>query len=82
MSMEIVYVSAYVRTYVRPRPTATLRMRERCSNSADLAGFRNQLFVSVQEMSQTQQESDRQKRLERRRQQDRDKRARETPDDG
>ena len=38
MSMEIVYV----RTYVRPRPTATLRMRERCSNSADLAGFRNQ----------------------------------------
>ena len=37
----------YVYTYVRPRPTATLRMRERCSNSADLAGFRNQLlFVS------------------------------------
>ena len=43
MSMEI--------RYVRPRSTATLRMRERCSNSADLAGFRNQLvlelFVSV-----------------------------------
>ena len=43
--MQIVYISAYV----RPRPTATLRMRER-SNSADLAGFRNQpileLFVS------------------------------------
>ena len=37
----------YVHAYVRPRPTATLRMRERCSNSADLAGFRNQLlFVS------------------------------------
>ena len=36
-----------VRAYVHPRPTATLRMRERCSNSADLAGFRNQLlFVS------------------------------------
>ena len=55
-------------TYVRPRPTATLRMRERCSNSAVLAGFRNQLvlelFVSdlLLEMSQTQQESDRQKR--------------------
>ena len=51
---------------MRPRPTATLRMRERCSNSANLAGFRNQLvlelFVSVLEMSQTQQESDRQKR--------------------
>ena len=28
-----------MRTYVRPRSTATLRMRERCSNSADLAGF-------------------------------------------
>ena len=43
MSMEIVYV----RTYVRPRSTATLYMCERCSNSADLAGFRNQqLFVS------------------------------------
>ena len=37
----------YARTYVRPRSTATLRMREHCSNSADLAGFRNQqLFVS------------------------------------
>ena len=36
-----------MRTYVRPRSTATLRMRKRCSNSADLAGFRNQqLFVS------------------------------------
>ena len=35
-----------MRAYVRPRPTATLRMRERYSNSADLAGFRNQqLFV-------------------------------------
>ena len=32
---------------MRPRSTATLRMRERCWNSADLAGFRNQqLFVS------------------------------------
>ena len=39
MSMEIVYVRTCVRTYVRPRPTATLCMRERCSNSADLAGF-------------------------------------------
>ena len=37
----------YVRTYVRPRPTATLRMRERCSNSADLAGFRNQLVLEL-----------------------------------
>ena len=73
-----------------PRPTATLRMRERCSNSADLAGFRNQLVLHsalcsclflVQEMSQTQQESDRQKKLEGRRQQDRDKRARKTPDE-
>ena len=46
MSMEIVYVRTYVRP-ARPRSTATLRMRERCSNSADLAGFRNQqLFVS------------------------------------
>ena len=36
-----------MRAYVRPRPNATLRMREGCSNSADLAGFRNQLlFVS------------------------------------
>ena len=43
MSMEIVYVP----TYVRPRPTATLRMRERCSNSADLAGFRNQLVLQL-----------------------------------
>ena len=42
----------YVRTYVRTRPAATLRMRERCSNSADLAGFRNQLlFVSGPGMS-------------------------------
>ena len=53
---------------MHPRPIATLRMRKRCSNSADLAGFRNQLvlelFVSdlVLEMCQTQQESDRQKR--------------------
>ena len=46
MSMEIVYVRTYVRP-ARPRSTATLRMRERCSNSADLAGFRNQqLFLS------------------------------------
>ena len=43
MSMEIVYVL----TYVRPRPTATLRMRERYSNSADLAGFRNQLVLEL-----------------------------------
>ena len=34
-----------MRAYVRPRPTATLRMREGCSNSADLAGFRNQLVL-------------------------------------
>ena len=34
---------------MRPRPTATLRMRERCSNSADLAGF-GAVFL-VQEMS-------------------------------
>ena len=39
MSMEIVYV--------RPRPTATLRMRERCSNSAGLAGFRNHLVLEL-----------------------------------
>ena len=37
----------YVFTYVRPRPTATLRMHERCSNSADLAGFRNQLGLEL-----------------------------------
>ena len=30
-------------TRVRARPTARLRMRQHCSNSADLAGFRNQL---------------------------------------
>ena len=30
--------------YVRPRPIATLRMRERCSNSA---GFRNQLVLEL-----------------------------------
>ena len=36
-----------VRTCAHPRPTSTLRICERCSNSADLAGFRNQLlFVS------------------------------------
>ena len=40
-------VCTYVSTYVRPRPTATLRMRERCSNSADLAGFRNQLVLEL-----------------------------------
>ena len=40
--LEIVYVGAYVRTYVRPCPTARLRMRERCSNSAE---FRNQLVL-------------------------------------
>ena len=35
---------------MRPRPTATLRMRECCSNSADrydLAGFRNQLVLEL-----------------------------------
>ena len=32
---------------MRPRPIATLRMRERCSNSADLAGFRNQLVLEL-----------------------------------
>ena len=36
-----------MRTYVRPRPTATLRKRERCSNSADLPGFRNQLVLEL-----------------------------------
>ena len=36
-----------MRTYVRPRSTATLRMRERCSNFADLAGFRNQLVLEL-----------------------------------
>ena len=40
MSMEIVYTC--VRAHVHPRPTATLRMRERCSNSADLT---NQLVL-------------------------------------
>ena len=43
MSMEIVSV----RAYVRPRSTARLKIRERCSNSADLAGFRNQLVVQL-----------------------------------
>ena len=33
-------------TYVRPRPTARLRMRKRCSNSADLAGFAAVCFWS------------------------------------
>ena len=44
-----VNVGTYVRAYVRagPRPTARLRMRERCSNSADLAGFRNQLVLQL-----------------------------------
>ena len=37
----------YVRAYVRPRPTTRLRMRERCSNFADLAGFRNQLVLQL-----------------------------------
>ena len=37
----------YLRTYVRPRPTATLRMREGYSNSAVLAGFRNQLVLEL-----------------------------------
>ena len=41
------FVRTYVRTYMRPRPTATLRMHERCSNSADLAGFRNQLVLEL-----------------------------------
>ena len=36
----------YIRIYVRPRPTARLRMRERCSNSADLAGFAAVCFWS------------------------------------
>ena len=44
MSMEIMYVRIYIRTCV---PTARLRMRERCSNSADLAGFRNQLVLQL-----------------------------------
>ena len=33
-------VHMYMRTYVRPRPTARLCMRERCWNSAELAGFK------------------------------------------
>ena len=37
-------------TYVCPRSTATRRMCERCSNSADLAGFGNQQLL-VQEIS-------------------------------
>ena len=48
--MEIMYVHTCVRRCVRkvrPRPTATLRMRERCSNSADLAGFRNHLVLEL-----------------------------------
>ena len=52
-------------------------MRERCSSSAMFF----QPFVSGPGNVPTQQESDRQKTLERRRQQDRDKRARETPDE-
>ena len=71
-------VRTYVRTCVRPRPTTKLRMCERCSNSADLASFRNLLvleFVSgpgnvpnTEETGTTQE-------------QDRDKCARETPDE-
>ena len=47
MSMESTCVRTRARTCVRPRPTARLRMRERCSNSADLAGFRNQLVLQL-----------------------------------
>ena len=80
-------VRAHVRTYVRStsdRHTVHARNVVRILLTLQLTGFINQfcscLFL-VQEMSQTEQESDRQKRLERRRQQDRDKRARETPDE-
>ena len=38
--MSIVDVNGnHVRAYVHPRPTTRLRMREYCSNSAELAGF-------------------------------------------
>ena len=70
----------YIRTYVRPRPTAKLRMCER-SNSADLAGFRNRkLFVSGPG-NVPNTAGKRPSEEKRRRQQDRDKRARETPDE-
>ena len=71
------YIRAYVHTcvcrYVHSRPTARLLV------------FKNQLIlqllVLVQDMSQTQQESDRQARLERRRKLASKKSARETPDE-
>ena len=48
MSMEIVYIRTYVRAYARASTSDrhTAHARERCSNSADLAGFRNQLVWS------------------------------------
>ena len=42
--INVTYVRAHVRPASRPRPTATLRMRERCSNSAEIS-------FPVQEMS-------------------------------
>ena len=78
MSIEIVYVRAYVRTDVHVRPPHCA-----CANVVRILLTQLvlvlELLFLVQEMSQTQQESDRQKRLERRRQQDRDKRTIETP---
>ena len=39
-------MSAYACVLVRP-PHCACAMRERCSNSADLAGFRNQLVLGL-----------------------------------
>ena len=83
MSMEIVYVRAYVRTCVHVRPPDCACANVRILLTLlflEISWFCSCSFL-VQEMSQTQQESDRQKRLERRRQQDRDKHTRETPDE-
>ena len=70
MSIEIVC------TYVHVRPPDCA-----CAKVVGILLSLLVLQLLVQDMSQTQQESDRQARLERRRQLDREKRARETPDE-
>ena len=66
---------ASVRPFLRPRTSRRLRMRDihviyADSNSADFAGFKNRLLCQCK-----QQERDRQTRLERRRQQERERRG-------